>query len=159
MLSLIESFNKFNIPRVAQLSQRSNQFNLRTVRYVEADIERLVLFDNYFTFAFTLEDKFGDNGLICVVILKQEDFETVFIETWFMSCRVLKRTMENFVLNALVDFCKENEFKILKGEYIPTSKNEMVKDHYLNLGFNEINAFWVLNISGYQEKLNHISIK
>ena len=66
--------------------------------------------------------------------------------------------MENFVLNALVDFCKENEFKILKGEYIPTSKNEMVKDHYLNLGFNEINAFWVLNISGYQEKLNHISI-
>ena len=159
MLSLIESFNKFNIPRVSQLSQRSNQFNLRTVRYVEADIERLVLLDDYFTFAFTLEDKFGDNGLICVVILKQEDSETVFIETWFMSCRVLKRTMENFVLNTLVDFCKENEFKILKGEYISTAKNEMVKDHYLNLGFNEIDAFWVLNISGYQEKLNHISIK
>jgi FkbH-like protein len=159
MLSLIESFNKFNIPRVSQLSQRSNQFNLRTVRYVEADIERLILLDDYFTFAFTLEDKFGDNGLICVVILKQEDSETVFIETWFMSCRVLKRTMENFVLNTLVDFCKENEFKILKGEYISTAKNEMVKDHYLNLGFNEIDAFWVLNISGYQEKLNHISIK
>ena len=67
--------------------------------------------------------------------------------------------MENFVLNTLVDFCKENEFKILKGEYISTAKNEMVKDHYLNLGFNEIDAFWVLNISGYQEKLNHISIK
>ncbi len=159
MLSLVESFNKFNRPRVAQLSQRSNQFNLRTVRYTDTDIEKLSLSSDYFTFAFTLEDKFGDNGLICVIILKKEAAETVFIETWFMSCRVLKRTMENFVLNTIVNFCKENGFEILKGEYIPTTKNEMVKDHYLNLGFKENDTFWTLNTSDYQEKLTYIAIK
>ena len=156
MLSLVESFTKFNIPRVAQLSQRSNQFNLRTVRYTDADIDRLVLLDNYFTFAFTLEDKFGDNGLICVIVLKKEDAKTVFIETWFMSCRVLKRTMENFVLNTLVSFCKEKGFDILKGEYISTAKNEMVKDHYLNLGFKEHVGFWILEALDYREKPTNI---
>jgi FkbH-like protein len=159
MLSLIESFNKFNIPRVAQLSQRSNQFNLRTVRYVEADIERLVLLDYYFTFAFTLEDKFGDNGLICVVILQQEDAETLFIESWFMSCRVLKRGMENFVLNTISSFAKAKGFQCLKGEYLPTSKNEMVKDHYANLGFIEQNNYWKLNLEDYQERKTFINIK
>ena len=159
MVSLVEPFNKFNRPRVAQLSQRSNQFNLRTVRYTDADIETLSLSSDYFTFAFTLEDKYGDNGLICVIILKKEAAETAFIETWFMSCRVLKRTMENFVLNTIVDFCKENGFEILKGEYIPTAKNEMVKDHYLNLGFEENDQFWTLKTSEYQEKLTYISKK
>ena len=159
MVSLVEPFNKFNRPRVAQLSQRSNQFNLRTVRYTDADIETLSLSSDYFTFAFTLEDKYGDNGLICVIILKKEASETAFIETWFMSCRVLKRTMENFVLNTIVDFCKESGFEILKGEYIPTAKNEMVKDHYLNLGFEENDQFWTLKTSEYQEKLTYISKK
>lgn len=159
MISVVEPFTKFNRPRVAQLSQRSNQFNLRTVRYTDADIETLSLSSDYFTFAFTLEDKFGDNGLICVIILKKETSETAFIETWFMSCRVLKRTMENFVLNTIVDFCKENGFEILKGEYIPTAKNEMVKDHYLNLGFEENDQFWTLKTSEYQEKLTYISKK
>ena len=90
MLSLVEPFNKYNTPRVAQLSQRSNQFNLRTVRYTEADIELISLKKDFFTFTFNLSDKFGDNGLICVIILKQEDDSTLFIDTWFMSCRVLK---------------------------------------------------------------------
>lgn len=82
-----------------------------------------------------MEDKFGDNGLICVVILKEENSSTLFIETWFMSCRVLKRGMENFVLNTLVNFANEKGFVNIKGEYVPTSKNEIVKDHYFNLGF------------------------
>src|SRR5436190_5876472 len=77
MLSLIQPFNKFNTPRVAQLSQRSNQFNLRTVRYTEADIEALSRANDYLTFSFTLEDKFGDNGLVCVIILKKENRETL----------------------------------------------------------------------------------
>lgn len=159
MLSLVEPFNKFNTPRVAQLSQRSNQFNLRTVRYTEVDIEKLSQSKDYFTFAFTLEDKFGDNGLICVIILKKESDHVLFIDTWFMSCRVLKRGMENFVLNTIVSFGKENGFKLLKGEYIPTTKNEMVKDHYLNLGFEKVNEFWELNLEIYLVKKNYIKIK
>jgi FkbH-like protein len=159
MLSLVESFNKFNTPRVAQLSQRSNQFNLRTIRYTDSDIEKLGLNRDYFTFAFTLEDKFGDNGLICVVILKTESKDVIFIDTWFMSCRVLKRGMENFVLNTISNFAKEKGFNYLKGEYIPTPKNEMVKEHYLNLGFEQDNAEWKLDVKNYVNRKSFITTK
>ena len=150
MVSLVEPFNKFNSPRVAQLSQRSNQFNLRTVRYTEADIELLANERNYHTFSFTLEDKYGDNGLICVLILKTDNKNILFIDTWLMSCRVLKRGMEHFVLNTIVDYAKEKGFSNIKGEYIPTAKNEMVKDHYLKLGFQQAGGFWELNVLAYE---------
>ncbi len=159
MVSLVESFNKFNIPRVAQLSQRSNQFNLRTVRYTEADLEKLCSLNDHFTFSFTLEDKFGDNGLICVIILKKENDQTAFIDTWFMSCRVLKRGMENFALNTISNFAIKHGFKKLKGEYISTLKNEMVKDHYINLGFNSNGNYWELPLTDRKEKKSFISMK
>ena len=159
MVSLVEPFTKFNKPRVAQLSQRSNQFNLRTVRYTDANIETIASSANHFTFTFTLEDKYGDNGLICVIILKQENQNTAFIDTWFMSCRVLKRTMENFVLNTIVDFCSQKGFSTVKGEYIPTTKNEMVANHYENLGFEKANDFWELNVANYIRKKTYISKK
>jgi FkbH-like protein len=145
---------------VAQLSQRSNQFNLRTVRYTDADIERLITDEQSFTFSFTLEDKFGDNGLICAIILQQENSDVLFIDTWFMSCRVLKRGMENFVLNTLVDFAKENGFTRVRGEYLPTVKNEMVKDHYPSLGFKgQPNGYWELNLNNYEKRKSFINIK
>jgi FkbH-like protein len=156
MHSSIERFNKFNTPRIAQLSQRSNQFNLRTIRYTEADIERISNSNDYVTFAFSLKDRFGDNGLICVVILQKESQETLFIDTWFMSCRVLKRGMESFVLNTIVAFAKENRFFTLKGEYIPTAKNDLVKNHYLNLGFAFRDDFWRLDMQSYTPKATHI---
>ncbi len=152
MISVVESFNKFNTPRVAQLSQRSNQFNLRTIRYTEMDIEALGISKVHHTFSFTLKDKFGDNGLICAVILNKKAHDTLFIDSWFMSCRVLKRGMEGFVLNTISNYAKENGFKYLEGEYIPTVKNEMVKDHYLNLGFNQLQKSWILDVNNYQNK-------
>lgn len=81
MTSKVEGFNSFNIPRVAQLSQRSNQFNLRTVRYAEADVKNMSENAENLCFAFSLEDKFGDNGLIAVVIMKKQDDKTLFINT------------------------------------------------------------------------------
>ncbi len=156
MLSLVQPFNKFNTPRVAQLSQRSNQFNLRTVRYTEADIERLSRSADHYTLSFTLEDKYGDNGLIAVVILQRENTDILFIDTWLMSCRVLKRGMENFVLNTIVELAKENGYVHLRGEYIATAKNEMVKDHYLNLGFMKEGGYWKLQVNDYKTKENYI---
>lgn len=160
MLSLVEPFNKFNTPRVAQLSQRSNQFNLRTIRYTEADIEQISAAADFFTFTFNLSDKFGDNGLICVIILKKEDESTLFVDTWFMSCRVLKRGMENFTLNTIANFAKEKGFTTLKGEYIATAKNEMVKDHYQKLDFyTKDDNFWYLDAAGYKNKKCYINNK
>lgn len=159
MVSLVEPFNKFNTPRVAQLSQRSNQFNLRTIRYTETDIERSIVDENVYSFTFTLEDKFGDNGMICVIILKKEEEDHLFIDSWFMSCRVLKRGMENFVLNTIARFAKENDFTYLKGEYLPTSKNDMVKNHYIHLGFQESAPYWLLDVHKYQPRPSFIKTK
>lgn len=159
MLCDIQAFNTFNTPRVAQLSQRSNQFNLRTVRYTETDIERISRSNDYTTFAYTLEDKFGDNGLICVLILQKKSEKSLFIDTWLMSCRVLKRGMENFVLNSIVNFAKENGFLTIQGEYIPTTKNDMVKDHYENLGFKKGQPYASLAVQDYQHRKNYIKIK
>ena len=163
MTSVVSGFNKFNTPRVAQLSQRSNQFNLRTVRYTEADIEALGQNPDVIDLSFTLEDKFGDNGLIAVVIMKKQDEETLFIDTWFMSCRVLKRGMENFTLNTMVEAAREKGFKRIIGEYLPTPKNKMVENHYPNLGFqtveNSPTAQYVLDVDQYQPRENYIKIK
>ena len=159
MVSDVQPFNKFNTPRIAQLSQRSNQFNLRTIRYTESDIQRIATSDNYVTFTYTLEDRFGNNGLISVIILDKEDEKSLFINTWFMSCRVLKRGMENFLLNSIVDFAKKNGFIKIKGEYIPTAKNNMVRDHYLNLGFKKDQSHYTLEVKNYQDRKNYINKK
>ena len=163
MTSVVSGFNKFNTPRVAQLSQRSNQFNLRTVRYTEADIEALGQDPDVIDLSFTLEDKFGDNGLIAVIIMKKQDEETLFIDTWFMSCRVLKRGMEDFTLNTMVEAAREKGYKRIIGEYLPTPKNKMVENHYPSLGFQKLEgtptAQYVLDVEQYQPRENYIKTK
>ncbi len=150
MKAFVRPFSDFDVPRVAQLSQRSNQFNLRTVRYTEDDIRRIASDPNYISFAFNLADKFGDNGLIAVVILEKRSHDELFIDTWFMSCRVLKRGMEAFTLHTLVEATRAHGYKRLVGEYIATAKNAMVADHYSGLGFAEQNGLWVLEVDEFQ---------
>lgn len=163
MLSTVSGFTKFNTPRVAQLSQRSNQFNLRTIRYTEADIFAMAENPDVIDLSFTLEDKFGDNGLIAVIIMKKQDAETLFVDTWFMSCRVLKRGMENFTLNTMVEKAKAAGYKRIIGEYIPTPKNKMVENHYLSLGFTKIEgveiAQFELNVETYKPRECYIQMK
>ena len=163
MVSVVSGFTKFNTPRVAQLSQRSNQFNLRTVRYTDADIEALANDLNVIDLSFTLEDKFGDNGLIAVVIMKPLDKQTLFVDTWFMSCRVLKRGMENFTLNTMVEKAKVAGYKRIIGEYLPTPKNKMVENHYTGLGFTKIEgaetAQFELELEKYQKRECYIESK
>ncbi len=150
MKAFVRPFSDFDVPRVAQLSQRSNQFNLRTVRYTEEDIRRIAADPNYVTFAFNLADKFGDNGLIAVAILEKRSHDELFIDTWFMSCRVLKRGMEAFTLHTLVAAARAHGYAQLVGEYIPTAKNAMVAEHYSGLGFQEQDGFWYLALGDFQ---------
>lgn len=159
MVSDAKAFNSFTIPRVAQLTQRSNQFNLRTIRYTESDIENISKSNEYYTLSFTLEDKFGDHGLIAVLILKKKDESTLFIDTWIMSCRVLKRGMESFTLNQTIELAKTNGFSKIEGEYIATKKNGIVKNHYNDLGFEQEGDKWVMGIQSYTFKKTFIKIK
>lgn len=173
MVSEVSGFTSFNTPRVAQLSQRSNQFNLRTIRYTEDQIIAIESDPKKKGFAFTLEDKFGDNGLIAVVILQdisdnaplslKPQPATLFVDTWFMSCRVLKRGMENFTLNTIVSWAKENGYRKIIGEYLPTPKNGMVADHYPNLGYTSAPELskgqWELDVDSYQNRECYINNK
>jgi FkbH-like protein len=157
MTSQVRPFDSYTIPRVAQLSQRSNQYNLRTLRYSEEDAKKLASSSDHVTRSFTLSDRFGDHGLIAVVVLHRRTPSQFFIENWFMSCRVLKRGMESFILNDLVAACREHGVSELAGEYIPTPKNELVRDHFRSLGFREEGDCWILDCNPYADRPCHIS--
>ena len=144
------AFDPFHYPRIAQLTQRSNQFNLRTVRYTEAEIEALAQDDSRIGLYFTLKDKFGDHGLISVVVLEKQPEDTLFISEWLMSCRVLKRGMEEFIVDKILSVAAQQGVRRVVGEYIPTPKNAMVKDLYEQLGFARLeNGRFQAEVSGF----------
>lgn len=151
MVGDIKPLDAFTIPRAAQLSQRSNQFNLRTVRYTEADLQNVAASPEYTALVVSLKDKFGDYGIISFVVLKKRGCE-LFVENWMMSCRVLKRGVEQAVLNRIVAVAREAGCQTVTGEYLPTAKNALVKDHYRNLGFAQANGRWTLPIDAFAER-------
>lgn len=138
MVGEAKPFEQVRFARIAQLSQRSNQFNLRTIRYTEDEIAKIADNDHYLTLYYTLRDKFGDHGLVSVVILEKKSEKELFVDTWLMSCRVLKRGMEEYIVNKMIETAKVNGFEELTAEYIPTPKNAMVKDIYKTFGFTEV---------------------
>lgn len=138
MKAVAAPFDAFHYPRIAQLTQRSNQFNLRTVRYTEAEIEAVSRDDSRICLYFTLKDKFGDHGLISVVILDKQEDNSLFVSEWLMSCRVLKRGMEEFIVNKILKTAEAYGYEKVIGEYISTPKNAMVKDLYEKMGFARV---------------------
>lgn len=157
MKAEVKGLNGFTLPRAAQLSQRSNQFNLRTVRYTEADLSRLAALPDYFPLVVSLKDKFGDYGIISFVVLKKEA-EELFIESWMMSCRVLKRGVEDFVLNRIVSAAKEAGCVRVVGEYLATAKNGLVKEHYQTLRFEEKDGLWYLSVNDFDERKTAVAL-
>lgn len=150
MKSNIDSFKSADFERIAQLTQRSNQFNLRTVRYNSNDIQSMANDKNYVTFAIELDDKFGDYGLIGVVIIKLNSDKGATIDTWIMSCRVLKRTVEHFIMNEVVRKLNSLGIKHLVGEYISTEKNKLVSRLLEYLGMtNNGNDSYYLELNNY----------
>ena len=124
------------LERSAQLLQRSNQFNLTTRRRSAAELTRLAEDPEWITRTVSLSDRFGDHGLISVLLARVTG-EALEIETWLMSCRVLKRGVESFLLNHLCNLARSCGVAVVRGEYIPTSKNALVRDHYAGLGFTQ----------------------
>ena len=120
--------------RIAQLTNKTNQFNLTTKRFIQAEIEAMTMDRNYITLYGKLEDKFGDNGVVAVTIGEIKG-NTCHIILWLMSCRVLKRDMEYAMMDTLIHTCQVRGIKELVGYYFPTAKNAMVKDFYQNMGF------------------------
>lgn len=128
-----------DLERFTQLINKTNQFNLRTKRYSEGNIQAMFANQDYLLLKVSLKDCFSNYGVISCVILKK-DAENCFIDTWVMSCRVLKRGVEEFTFNVIAEQAAKMGCKFLIGEFIPTEKNAMVKTLYDHLGFSVCGA-------------------
>jgi FkbH-like protein len=153
----LERFSPFNLPRIAQLIQRSNQFNLTTRRHNQAACEALMDDATCVPFTVTLADKFGDYGLISVVVLTLRERE-IEIDTYLMSCRVLQRGVEQFVMNNIFALARARGAERVIGRYLRSPKNDMVKNFYANFGFEKIDeqpngdTAWALAPHAYETR-------
>ena len=120
-----------------KLINKSNQFNLTTRRRHEPEVAAIEGSPDHFGLQFRLTDTFGDNGMISVVVL-EKDGHSMIIDTWLMSCRVLERGVEKAVLNEIIRIAKIVGVQRVIGEFIPSPRNEMVRDHYQRLGFSPV---------------------
>ena len=128
-------FDAIGLQRTMQLINKTNQFNLTTRRYAEDDVRAVMANNRAFGLQLRLTDRFGDNGIISIVIGKMDEEDDLLIDTWLMSCRVLGRQVEPTTLNLVAAEARRLGARRLVGEYFPTKKNAMVRDHYERLGF------------------------
>jgi FkbH-like protein len=124
-----------NVPRLSQLTQKTNQFNLTTRRYTESDIEMFIRSEKAMVLSFQVSDKFGDNGIVALVILKFIN-DSAVIDTFLMSCRVIGRNVELKIMDVIVERLKEKGVNIVFSEFVETAKNHQVKDLYERFGFD-----------------------
>ncbi|SEP96382.1 MULTISPECIES: HAD-IIIC family phosphatase [Butyrivibrio] len=164
MKAVIRPFEDLYMARIAQLTNKSNQFNLTTKRFTQEEIAKAAADASNITLYGRLMDKFGDNGIVSLVMGHLENDEC-HVDLWLMSCRVLKRDMEFAMMDALVNECIKRGIKTIIGYYYPTAKNKMVRDFYSIQGFDRIkedadgNTIWKLDISsGYENKNRYIAI-
>ncbi len=133
--ALLSRFQPELLGRIAQLIQRSNQFNLTTRRYSEAECEALMRdSENCVPFALSVRDRFGDFGWVSVVVLRKQS-RVLIIDTFLMSCRVLQRGVEQHAMNKIVAYARAAGFERIVGHYLPTAKNGMVREFYAQFGF------------------------
>ncbi|WP_416896167.1 MAG: HAD-IIIC family phosphatase [Minwuia sp.] len=136
----LTQFNDLDMKRTVQLINKTNQFNLTTRRYTEAETVAMQNDPDVVTLQARVSDKFGEMGLIGIIIARPDgsDGATLDIDTWLMSCRALGRKVEEAMLEALADIARQKGFTRLAGTYVPTAKNGMVAEHYPKLGFAPI---------------------
>jgi len=154
MVATISPFNAVGRVRIAQLISKSNQFNLTTKRYSESEVQAMENDPAKFCLQVRLADRFGDNGMISVVIFTVNS-EAWSCDTWLMSCRVLGRRVEELVLATVAQAAKAVGAKRLEGTYLPTKKNSLVAEHFAKLGFAKTSDLadagtrWALDLDSY----------
>jgi FkbH-like protein len=158
MVADLRPFDDLGRARIAQLSNKTNQYNLTTLRCDENDVSGWQLSRSHATLQVRLVDKFGDNGMISVIIAEAKG-STWHIIQWLMSCRVLNRKVEDAVLNYLVGEARSRGIELIEGVYKPSPKNALVREHYRKLGFEQVGAAepdgetrWRLAVATYQSR-------
>ncbi len=164
-LEIVISVNNASvIDRMAQLTQKTNQFNLTTIRYTSSEVEVFVKSEDYLTIAFEVNDRFGNFGIVGTSIIKLQT-DTATIDIFLMSCRVLGRNIEFSVIDEIIKYLKNLGLKSVKASYVETGKNHQVKDFYLKAGFSVTKQIaklteYSLDLPSYVDKsINYIRIK
>ncbi len=134
MTAEIAPFTPVYLERITQLVNKTNQFNLTTRRYTSAEVDAIAHDPQFVTLYGRLTDKFGDNGLVSVLIGRVNN-DAIDMDLWLMSCRVLNRELELAMFDVLVERCQSRGIHKITGVYIPSKKNGLVADHYRKLGF------------------------
>ncbi len=153
----IEDSNEFLIPRISQLTLKTNQFNLTTKRYQEEDIQKFTLDDNFKIGCANVQDKFGDNGITGVFIIKKND-KVWNLDTFLLSCRVMGRGVENLILSHLLQDAKKNGIKEFIAEFIPTEKNKPSSNFLKENGFIKRENYWVFDLEKNIEQPKHLEL-
>jgi len=152
------------VPRISQLTQKTNQFNLTTKRYTEGDIRNLNVMENSKVIAFSVSDKFGNIGVTGVCIIIVDKNKTACIDTFLISCRIIGRNIEFVLMDYLINTLKDNGINSVKAKYIKTSKNSQVRDFYDKCSFVPTTITdrlreYVLDINDYKpSKINYIEV-
>ncbi len=158
--------DKAHMPRIAQLTQKTNQFNLTTYRYTESQINHFMVDKKHEVYAMFVKDKFGDNGLtgVCIAREDEKDPKNVILDSLLMSCRIIGRNIEFVYVSLIIKDLANKGYQTLIAKYIPTKKNALVEEFYDKVGLNLIQnidgtKYYSLNIANFEtKKVNYIKI-
>ena len=154
---LIKKADSFSIPRISQLTLKTNQFNLTTKRYQQDQISSFSDDKNKIVESAQVSDKFGDNGITGVYIVEKKDTEWI-IDTFLLSCRIIGRGVEDIMLSQLIERARKENVKKIKGKFIPTIKNKPAENFYKEFGFKEEGDFWIFDTEQTIKKPEHIKM-
>ena len=155
----IQNADSFSIPRISQLTLKTNQFNLTTRRYQEEEISAFASSKDRIVECAQVSDKFGDNGITGVYIVKKESNEEWIIDTFLLSCRIIGRGVEEIMLSQIIEKAKSLGVKRIKGEFISTSKNKPAENFYNSYGFKKIGDYWIFDTNQKIETPDHIKLR
>ena len=154
----VKKSNEFSIPRISQLTLKTNQFNLTTRRYQEEEIRKFSNDENFVVGCVNVLDKFGDNGITGAYIVKKNGV-TWILDTFLLSCRIMGRGVEDAMLSHILEDAKNNGAEEFKAEFISTSKNKPAENFLLESGFKKEDEFWFYNLNNNISSPNHLTVE
>jgi len=152
----IKNADNFTIPRISQLTLKTNQFNLTTRRYQEEDIRKFSQDKYKIVECAQIQDKFGDNGITCVYIINKDNKQQWTIDTFLLSCRVIGRGVEDGILYQIIEKARKEGVSKVRGEYIKTKKNKPAENFFPAFGFKKEGNFWVIDTKNHLKKPEHL---
>ena len=154
----VEKANSFSIPRISQLTLKTNQFNLTTRRYQEEEVSKFSSSEDKIVECVKVSDKFGDNGITGVYIIDKKNDDEWIIDTFLLSCRVMGRGVEEAILGQIIERAKMNGIKTVKAQYIKTKKNKPAENFLSEFGFVQDGNIWIFETKKPFKKLEHLVI-